>query len=128
MSTGMNYQLHQMRKQYGDDMQQYSHGEAYLKILHTRIGKKGIYLLDEPEAALSPIKQLSLISFILETLQQGQSQFIIATHSPTLMGIPQAFIYEIREDEMAKVKFEDTEHYLVTKNFPLNPETYLRHL
>ena len=69
-------------------MQVFSHGEAYLKILQTRIGEKGIFLLDEPEAALSPLKQLSLISLILEILKNKTAQFIIATHSPILMGIP----------------------------------------
>ena len=58
-----------MRKDYGENMQAFSHGEAYLKILQTRISDKGIYLLDEPEAALSPLKQLSLMSFILEVLK-----------------------------------------------------------
>jgi predicted ATPase len=128
MSEGMNYQLREMRKIYGDDMQAYSHGEAYLKILQTRIRSKGIYILDEPEAALSPVKQLSLIGFILDTIKKEQSQFIIATHSPILMGIPGATIYEIREQEMEQVSYENTEHYLVTKNFLLYPEIYLRHL
>ena len=63
MSEGMNYSLNKMRKDYGENMQAFSHGEAYLKILQTRIGDKGVYILDEPEAALSPLKQLSLIFF-----------------------------------------------------------------
>lgn len=128
MNTSMNFQLRNMRKNYGDDLQAYSHGEAYLKILHTRIGKKGIYILDEPEAALSPLKQLSLISFIIETVKTGQAQFIIATHSPLLMGIPGATIYEINEEEMRRVLYEETEHYLITKNFLNRPELYLKHL
>ncbi|MBX9785275.1 MAG: AAA family ATPase [Chitinophagaceae bacterium] len=128
MSNSMNFQLHNMRKNYGDDMQAYSHGEAYLKILYSRIQGKGIYLLDEPEAALSPLKQLSLISFILETVKTEQAQFFIATHSPLLMGIPGACIYEINEEEMRKVAYEDTEHYLITKNFLNNREVYLKHL
>ncbi|MEO8568502.1 MAG: AAA family ATPase, partial [Ginsengibacter sp.] len=88
MSENMNYSLYRMRKDYGDNMQAFSHGEAYLKILETRIGDKGVYLLDEPEAALSPLKQLSLIFFIIEVLKNGNTQFIISTHSPMLMGIP----------------------------------------
>jgi predicted ATPase len=74
-------------------MQAYSLGEAYLKIMQTRIGDKGIYLSDEPEAALSPVKQLSPIFMIMEILKKGSSQFIISTHSPILMGIPGATIY-----------------------------------
>lgn len=128
MSESMNQQLFHMRKKYGDDLQAYSHGEAYLKILYTRIQEKGIYLLDEPEAALSPIKQLSLISFILEVLKKETAQFVIATHSPILMGLPGAKIYEIRETEMLEVGYQDTEHYIVTKNFLSNPEMYLKYL
>lgn len=124
----MNYSLREMRKNYGDNMQAYSHGEAYLKILQTRILNKGIYLLDEPEAALSPLKQLSLIAFILEVLKTRNAQFIIATHSPILMGIPDATLYEIQEDNMQQVKYKETDHYRITKAFLDNPETYLRHL
>lgn len=93
MSESMNYSLRRMRKNYGENMQAFSHGEAYLKIMQTRIGDKGIYLLDEPEAALSPVKQLSLIFLIMEMLKSGNTQFIISTHSPILMGIPGATIY-----------------------------------
>lgn len=128
MTESMNFSLHEMRKNYGENMQAFSHGEAYLKILETRIGDKGIYLLDEPEAALSPLKQLSLMSLILEVVKNKNTQFIMATHSPILMGIPGAVIYEIREDEMQKVDFKDTDHYRITKTFLDNPEYYLRHL
>lgn len=69
MMESENYVLREMRRTYGEDMQAFSHGEAYLKIIQTRINGKGIYILDEPEAALSPLKQLSLIAFILEVLK-----------------------------------------------------------
>ena len=128
MSESMNYTLRNMRKNYGENMQAFSHGEAYLKILQTRIGEKGIYLLDEPEAALSPLKQLSLMSFILEVLKKRNAQFIIATHSPILMGIPGASLYEIQEEAMCQVNYTDTDHYRITKTFLDNPEYYLRHL
>ncbi len=128
MSESMNYNLRQMRKDYGENMQAFSHGEAYLKILQTRIGDKGIYLLDEPEAALSPLKQLSLMSFILEVLKDKNAQFIIATHSPILMGIPGASLYEIQETEMKLVPYTETDHYRITKGFLDNPEHYLRYL
>ena len=127
MSQSMNYSLREMRKNYGDNMQAFSHGEAYLKILETRIQDKGIYLLDEPEAALSPLKQLSLIALILEILKKGQAQFIISTHSPILMGIPNAILYEILEDSMQQVKYKETDHYRITRNFLDNPDNYLRH-
>lgn len=127
MTESMNHALHSTRKTYGADMQAFSHGEAYLTILQTRIGDKGIFLLDEPEAALSPIKQLSLIAFILEVLKNGNVQFIIATHSPILMGIPGAKLYEIREDGMHETNYKDTDHYRITKTFLDNPDQYLRH-
>ncbi|MEP7108460.1 MAG: AAA family ATPase [Ferruginibacter sp.] len=128
MSESMNFKLHLMRKDYGENMQAFSHGEAYLKILQTRINEKGIYLLDEPEAALSPMKQLSLISYILEVLKDRNTQFIIATHSPILMGIPDASLYEIQETCMSQVKYTETDHYRITKTFLDNPEHYLRYL
>jgi predicted ATPase len=128
MSESMNYNLRQMRKNYGENMQAFSHGEACLKILQTRINDKGIYMLDEPEAALSPLKQLSLIFFILEVLKKGTAQFIISTHSPVLMGIPGAAIYEIQEESMQLVSYEETDHYRITKTFLNNPDYYLKHL
>jgi len=127
MSNSMNYVLHDMQNKYGANMQAFSHGEAYLTILQTRIADKGIYLLDEPEAALSPLKQLSLIAFILEVLKNKNSQFIIATHSPILMGIPNAILYEIQEDGMQQVGYKETDHYRITKRFLDDPNHYLRH-
>ncbi len=128
ISENMNYSLHEMRKNYGENMQAFSYGEAYLEILQTRILNKGIYLLDEPEAALSPLKQLSLIAFLLEVLKNKNAQFIIATHSPILMGIPGAALYEIQDDSLQPVTFKETDHYCITKAFLENPESYLRHL
>ena len=128
MSDNMNYRLHSMRKEYGENMQAFSHGEAYLKIFEARIGKKGIFLLDEPEAALSPLKQLSLLFLIMESVKNENTQFILATHSPIMMGIPGATIYEIKEDGMQMVRFEETDHYTITKTFLNNPDFYLRHL
>jgi predicted ATPase len=77
---------------------------------------------------LSPIKQLSLIAFVLEVLKENNTQFLIATHSPILMGIPGALLYEIREEGMERVAFRETDHYRVTKRFLDDPESYLRHL
>jgi len=93
-----------------------------------KVKTPGIYLLDEPEAALSPAKQLSLIYQIIGHLKNNMSQFIIATHSPMIMAIPNATIYEITEDGMEKTALEDTDHYQITKGFLNNPERFLRHL
>lgn len=128
MSDNMNYSLFSMRKDYGENMQAFSHGEAYLKILQMRLGDKGIFLLDEPEAALSPLKQLSLIFLIAEILKNKNTQFVISTHSPILMGIPDAWIYEIKEESMDRVDYKDTEHYRITSTFLNDPNHYLRHL
>ncbi len=128
MKDNSNYQLYHMRKNYGQELGAFSHGEAYLKIINEKIQKPGIYLLDEPEAALSPAKQLTLIYQIMEHLNHHTSQFFIATHSPILMTIPNATIFEITEDGMSKTDLEDTEHYRITKSFLNNPEMYLRHL
>ena len=128
MKDSANHQLHHMRKNYGQELQTFSHGESYLHILQEKIKRRGIFLLDEPEAALSPAKQLALISFIKQHLDVTQSQFIIATHSPILMAYPGATIYEIKEDGMNQVALEDTEHFSVTRNFLNNPEAYLRYL
>jgi len=128
MKDSANHQLYHVRKDYGQDLQGFSHGEAYLKIMQEKITRRGIFLLDEPEAALSPSKQLSLIYFIHEHLRSNRSQFIIATHSPMLMAYPGATIYEVTEDNMKQVTLEETEHYSITKSFLNKPEMYLRHL
>ncbi len=128
MNDNMNFSLHRMRKDYGENMQAFSLGEAYLKILQTRIGNKGIFLLDEPEAALSPIKQLSLIFLISEIIKNKNTQFIISTHSPILMGFPDAWIYEIKDESMERVEYKETEHYRITSTFLNDPQHYLRHL
>lgn len=127
MSNGsMNYGLNHMYREYGADMEGFSHGEAYLKILETRIGNKGVFLLDEPEAALSPLKQLSLIFLIMQKLEQPHTQFIISTHSPLLMGIPHAVLYEIDAHAITRTPYDETEHYRITKQFLQNPQYYLR--
>lgn len=128
MKESANYQLRQMRRNYGQELNAFSHGEAYLHIMNEMINTRGIYLLDEPEAALSPAKQLTLISFLNQHLKMHNSQFIIATHSPMLLAYPDATIYEISSDSMEKSALEDTEHYTVTKSFLNNPEAFLRHL
>jgi predicted ATPase len=128
MKDNANHQLHHVRVNYGQELGSFSHGEAYLKIIQEKIKKPGIYLLDEPEAALSPTKQLSLIYQILDHLENNMSQFIIATHSPILMAIPGATIFEITDEQMQITDLEDTEHYRITKSFLNDPDVYLRHL
>jgi predicted ATPase len=93
-----------------------SHGESFLSLLMNRFRPNGLYLLDEPEAALSPNRQMAAMSRIYDLALQG-SQFIIATHSPILMAFPDALIYQLDEDGIAEVEYTDTEHYVITKSF-----------
>jgi predicted ATPase len=111
----------------GKSLHERSHGESFLALLMERFGGQGLYLLDEPEAALSPQRQLAALARINDLVNDG-SQFIIATHSPILMAYPDAWIYEFTESGIARVAYEDTEHFKVTRAFLANPERMLREL
>ncbi len=128
MKDSANYQLHRVRKDYGQELQGFSHGEAYLHILQQQVRGPGIWLLDEPEAALSPVRQLALLHFMQEHLKAHRSQFIIATHAPILMAFPNALLYEIGADGMERKSLQELEHYSFTKAFLDAPERFLRHL
>ena len=113
--------------QYGENLDANSHGEAFLKLFQARFVARGLYLLDEPEAPLSPLRQLSFLSLLNEMVDQD-AQFIIATHSPILMAFPQASIYSFDSTPIKEVAYEDLEHVTLTKAFLNNPEAFLRHL
>ncbi|MDE7218600.1 MAG: AAA family ATPase [Oscillospiraceae bacterium] len=104
-----------------------SHGESFLALVQNRFGGQGVYLLDEPEAALSPTRQLTLLAQIDELVKED-SQFIIATHSPILMAYPGAEILEFSEKGIRSVAYRETEHYQVTRRFLEDPERMLRYL
>lgn len=93
-----------------------SHGESFMDLLLQRFGGRGLYLLDEPEAALSPNRQLAALSAIHALVEDG-SQFIIATHSPILLAYPQARLYQFDASGLYETRYEDTEHYAVTRDF-----------
>lgn len=113
----------------GMSLHEQSHGESFLSLFKNRFGKKGIYLLDEPEAALSPARQLSLLKIIHDLEKEESSQFIIATHSPILLGYPDAAIFHFNhESGISEIEYEDTEHYQLTKYFLNNRQGILRHL
>jgi predicted ATPase len=112
----------------GKSLHARSHGEGYLTLMNERIGQDGIYLLDEPEAALSPQRQLALLAILADRMNAGASQFIIATHSPILMTIPGAEILLIDGSSITPVALEDTEHYQVTKAVLQNPGSFWKHL
>jgi len=110
----------------GKSLHKQSHGEAFLALFHNHFDK-GIYILDEPESALSPQRQLSLLSVIHNLEKTGKAQFIIATHSPILLSYPGATIFSL-DNNLEPIHYKDTEHYQITKNFLDNPESYFRHL
>ncbi len=102
---------------YGDRLlHEQSHGESFLSVLLNRFYGNGIYLLDEPESALSPFRQLSLLTAIHDLVNTG-SQFIIATHSPIVLAYPEAIIYEFSDSKIHPVEYTETEHYKVSKAF-----------
>ncbi|MNC26767.1 hypothetical protein D3C81_1915870 [compost metagenome] len=107
-------------------MHEQSHGEAFLSLFKNRFGKKAIYLLDEPEAALSPARQLSLLRIIKDL--EKEAQFIIATHSPILLGYPDAQILNFDSQPVGEIQYEDTLHYILTRRFLENRKAVLREL
>ena len=111
----------------GKSLHGQSHGEAFLALFKNRF-KKGIYLLDEPEAALSPKRQLSFLVLIHELEKSGNAQFIIATHSPIILSYPEADILSFDQNHIKKVHYEETEHYQITKDFLMNPDLFHKHL
>ncbi|MGF7080738.1 AAA family ATPase [Mucilaginibacter sp. UYCu711] len=104
-----------------------SHGESFLSLFNNQFDN-GIYILDEPEAALSPARILAFMSVIHELDKSGRAQFIIATHSPMLLCYPGATIYQFDDNGMGETSYEETEHFTLTKSFLNNPGAYLRHL
>lgn len=104
-----------------------SHGEAFLALFENRLSRPGVYLLDEPEAALSPSRQLSLVALIHRMVKAG-SQLVIATHSPLLLAYPHAWIYALGEEGIARTAYERTEAYRVTRGFLDDPDRALDRL
>ena len=111
----------------GKSLHEQSHGESFLALLNNRFGGNGVYILDEPEAALSPKRQLAMLSR-MRTLVEKDSQFIIATHSPILLGYPGAQIFGFDEGKIKEIKYQETDHYQITKDFLESPDAFLRYL
>jgi predicted ATPase len=108
----------------GVSLHEQSHGESFMALLTHRFRAKSLYVLDEPEAALSPQRQLAALARIHALVKQG-CQFVIATHSPILMAYPDAKIYACTADGLRRTDYEDTEHYQVTRDFLANPQRML---
>lgn len=111
----------------GKSPHEQSHGEAFLSLFQNRF-EDGVYLLDEPEAALSPQRQLAFLRILHELTSRKTAQFIIATHSPMLLTYPDATILSLDEGKIRKVGYQETEHYRVTTDFLNAPERFYRYL
>jgi predicted ATPase len=120
-------ELNAMTNRYGKNLDHRSHGEAFLALFQSRLVPGGLYLLDEPEAPLSPLRQLALISIIKEMLQKD-AQFIIVTHSPILMAFPDAVLYNFDLESIHLVDYNDLEHVNLMRSFLNDPQAYLRQL
>lgn len=116
-----------LTQKYGENPDANSHGETFFKLFQSRFVPGGLYLLDEPEAALSPLRQLALLSMLKEMINQD-SQFIIATHSPILMAFPEATILSFDVCPPTEVAYDELEQVSLTKAFLNNPQSFLRHL
>ena len=111
----------------GRSLHEQSHGEAFFSTFLHRFRGNGIYILDEPEAALSPLRQMSMLTRIHDLVRE-HSQFIIATHSPIIMAYPEAAIYEFSEEGISEKKLEETNHYRIMKQFFDDKKRMLHHL
>lgn len=111
----------------GKSLHNQSHGEAFISLLNRKLKGNGLYILDEPEAALSPSSQLTALAIIHE-LVRASSQLIIATHSPILMSYPNAKILQLSVSGIHQIAYRDTEHFKVSKDFLNNPDYMLEHL
>jgi len=109
----------------GESLLNQSHGESFMSFFKSRFKVKGIYILDEPETALSPETQLKFLTILKETTDSGNAQFLIATHSPILLACPGATIYNFNSVPLKKIDYVDTNHYKLYKSFMNNPDKYL---
>jgi len=124
--SGYAKSLYEIESRYGKDMDAHSHGEGFMEFFQARIMSGGVYLIDEPEAPLSPISQLSFI-MMLQNLKQ-ENQFIIATHSPILMAIPNATIYLFEGELIKEVTYDEVPSVQFMKKFLQFPELFVQHL
>ena len=116
-----------LERRYGVDPDASSHGQSFLRLFQSRFVPDGLYILDEPEAALSPQSQLALIALIADGVAQS-SQFIIATHSPIVLAYPGATLFSFDRSPPAAVAFEELDHISLMRSFLNDPNAYLRHL
>ena len=116
-----------LTSRYGENLDANSHGESFMKLFESRLVPNGIYLLDEPEAALSPLRQLALLALMKQFAAQ-HCQFIIATHSPILMAFTDAQILGFDEPPIQEVEYDDVEHVKLIRSFLLDPQAFIHRL
>jgi predicted ATPase len=109
----------------GKSLMSQSHGQSLMAFFRSRLKIKGLYILDEPETALSPKSQLELLELLKEVGDVGQAQFIIATHSPILLACPEARILTFDGAAVSRIDYENTNHYKIYKEFMANPKKYI---
>jgi len=120
-------QVSTLRPYGGKSLHKQSHGESFLALFVNRF-EQGIYILDEPEAALSPQRQLSFLKIIHDLEKSNHAQFLISTHSPIILSYPGAILFSLDGDAILKVDYRDTDHYLLTRDFLNSPERYFKTL
>lgn len=121
-------QKNALTSRYGEDLHAVSHGEGFLKFFQSRCVPGGLYLIDEPEAALSPQRQLAFLSLMKSLVEECDAQFIIATHSPILLAYTGARILSFDDGALVDAVYEELPHVTLTKSFLQDPELYLRKL
>ena len=127
VATAVDENPHALRSHGGASLHERSHGESFITLVTNRFGPNGLYILDEPEAALSLRGTLALMRRMHDLVAEG-SQFIVSTHSPVLLGYPSAKIYVLSEDGIAERRYEDTDVVTLTRSFLEDRDAFLRHL
>jgi predicted ATPase len=120
-------QVSDMRRFGGRSLHEQSHGESFVALFANRF-EQGIYILDEPEAALAPQRQLSFLRIIHDLATPGHAQFLIATHSPILLAYPGAVLFDLDGEGIPEIAYRETKHYLLTRDFLNSPERFFKHL
>ncbi len=122
-----NASLAATEARYGKDLDGQSHGESFLAFFKGRLSGRGLFLLDEPEAALSPLRQLAFLSLLKDSVERG-AQVVMATHAPILMAYPGALIYEVQDGRLRRSTFDALESVRTMREFLAAPEQFTRHL
>lgn len=112
----------------GKSLHAQSHGESFMALFNSRLENGGVFILDEPEAALSPVRQLGFMKLMRDVEKLREAQIIMATHSPILLSYPGADVLEITDGEFRRIDYRESEHFRITADFLKDPERFFRHL